>query len=297
MDSDQPTSTTHAAASAYLATVAAMADCVGRACPEVGVPFRQRLHRLRSRLAFNVTTESIEKSAAIVARELEEYASKASHFLYQQSTELRVTAESCEAIVHRLAQRQEFYSARLRQFASQMQATTYPTDPAHLEEVVALQVAGLLSVVESLNNEARSLVAQMQNQLAASEERLADATITDPDTGLMNRLEMERHLEARRAEGIEPVLLHLTLGRQADPDVTRQIAEKLVAQFRPSDRVSRWSPTEFLVLFDGTVEIAERRAPQVVAWIAGRYDLPNGSTEEVTVELGLLRNAELVESA
>ncbi|HEV8147042.1 MAG TPA: GGDEF domain-containing protein [Bryobacteraceae bacterium] len=296
MESEQPTGTTHASASAYLATVAAMADCVGRACPEVGVPFRQRLHRLRSRLAFNVTPESLEKSATLVARELEEYASKASHFLYQQSTELRATTDSFEAIVQRLAQRQEFYSARLRQFATQMQVAAYPSDPAQLEEVVALQVAGLLSVVESLNNEARSLVAQMQNQLAASEQRLAEATITDPDTGLMNRLEMERHLAARRAAGVEPVLLHITLGCETTPDVTRQVAEKLVAQFRPSDRVSRWSPTEFLVLFDGTVEIAERRGPQVVAWIAGSYDLPDGTTEDVTVELGLLRSAELVES-
>src|SRR6185295_4707902 len=99
MDSDQPTGTSHATPNAYLATVAAMADCVGRACPEVGAPFRQRLHRLRSRLAFNTTPECLEKSAVVVARELEEYASKASHFLYQQSTELRVTTDSFEAIV------------------------------------------------------------------------------------------------------------------------------------------------------------------------------------------------------
>jgi len=297
MDSDQPTSTAHATTNAYLATVAAMADCVGRACPEVGVPLRQRLHRLRSRLAFNTTPECLEKSATVIARELEEYASKASHFLYQQNTELRATSDSFETIVHRLAQRQEFYSARLRQFASQMQATNYPTDPAQLEEVVALQVAGLLSVVESLNNEARSLVAQMQNHLATSEERLADATITDPHTGLMNRLEMERLIDARRAEGIEPVLVHVALGRETTPEVTRQVAEKLVAQFRPSDRVSRWSPTEFLVLFDAPIEIAERRAPQVVAWIAGSYDLPGGAKEDVTVELGLLRAAELFEAA
>jgi GGDEF domain-containing protein len=79
--------------------------------------------------------------------------------------------------------------------------------------------------------------------------------------------------------------------------VTRQVAEKLVAQFRPSDRVSRWSPTEFLVLFDAPVEIAERRAPQVVAWLAGSYDLPGGAKEDVTVELGLLRAAELFEAA
>jgi GGDEF domain-containing protein len=137
----------------------------------------------------------------------------------------------------------------------------------------------------------------MQNQLAASEERLADATITDPHTGLMNRLEMERHIETRRAEGIDPVLLRLALGRETTPDVTRQVAEKLVAQFRPSDRVGRWSPTEFLVLFDGTVEIAERRASQVIAWIAGRYDLPGGAQEDVTVELGLFRGAELIEAA
>lgn len=274
-----------------------MADCLSQACPEVGFPYRQRLHRLRSRLAFNSTPESIEESSAAVIQELEEYASKASQFLYQHGAELRGTVGSLETIVHRLAQRQEFYGARLRQFATQMQTTAYPGDPAHLSEVVALQVTGLLSLVESLNHEAHSLVTSMQAELEAVEQRLADAAVTDRLTGLMNRQEMERQIEAKRAEGVEPVLLRIELSHEVAPEVTRQIAEKLVAQFRHSDRICRWSPAEFLVLFDGSVEIAERRGPQVVAWITGHYDLPGGVREDVTATSALLSSSDLVASA
>ncbi len=199
-------------------------------------------------------------------------------------------------MVRRLAERQEFYGARLRQFALQMETTAYPTEPEHLDEVVALQVYGLLSVVVNLNLEAHSLVAQMQTELEAVASRLADAAVTDRLTGLMNRTEMERQIESKRTQGVEPVLLHVELDREVAPETTRQIAEKLVAQFRHSDRVSRWSPTEFLILFDGSIEIAESRAPQVVAWIAGRYDLPDGTSEDVTAQVGVLLITEPVES-
>jgi hypothetical protein len=78
----------------------------------------------------------LRRARPTFARELEEYASRRLISFISKSTELRATSESFEAIVHRLAQRQEFYSARLRQFASQMQATEYPTTAAQLEEVV-----------------------------------------------------------------------------------------------------------------------------------------------------------------
>ena len=54
------------ALSGYLSTLAAIADCVGEACPEVGAPYRQRLHRLRNRLAFQMTPDAVEESASAV---------------------------------------------------------------------------------------------------------------------------------------------------------------------------------------------------------------------------------------
>src|SRR5580698_7973142 len=36
----------------YLGVLAALSDCVGVACPEVGIAYRNRLSRMRSRLAF-----------------------------------------------------------------------------------------------------------------------------------------------------------------------------------------------------------------------------------------------------
>src|SRR5580704_12870462 len=145
----------HTAVTSYLSTLLAISDCVGAACPEVGGPYRHRLSRLRSRLAFDCNPEAM--------------------------------TESNEAV--------------------EMETTPYPTDPAHLSEVVQLQAAQLLGCVESMGNDTKSLVVRMREELAAVTQRLEDAEVTDRLTGLMNRKEMERQIEQRRAEGVEPVLV------------------------------------------------------------------------------------------
>ena len=135
--------------------------------------------------------------------------------------ELRQTIGALETIVKSLAQRQEFYGARLRQFAAQMETTPYPTDPEHLAEVVALQAAGLLGCVESMSNDTQSLVARMRDELAAVTQRLEDAEVTDRLTGLMNRKEMERQIEQRRAAGEEPVLVVFELSGDVRDEVAQ----------------------------------------------------------------------------
>jgi GGDEF domain-containing protein len=282
---DENLSALHTTVNGYLSTLIAMANCLGEACPEVGGLYRHRLSRLRSRLAFDSSPEAIEEACIAVETELKEYASKASGYAAQHGVELRTAVSALEDIVRSLAQRQDFYAARLRQFAAQMQATAYPTDPEHLQEVVALQVAGLLSCVESMSHETQSLVRRMQNELEAVELRLKEAEVTDPLTGLMNRREMERQIEARRAAGASPVLLQFVLSGEISDEVAKQVSARLGSQFRHKDFVSRWSDTEFVVLFQGPPEIAASRAEQIVPWVAGRYVLDNGDSVQVGVEV------------
>jgi GGDEF domain-containing protein len=280
----------------YLSTLAAIADCVGEACPEIGSPYRQRLHRLRTRLAFQLTPESMEDSVVSVAGELDEYAERASGYINLHAKQFARAIAALEETVHAMAERQEFYGSRLRQFAAQMERTRYPTEPEHIAEVIALQVSGLLSVVDSMSHEAESLVARLQAQIEAAEHRLADAQIADPVTGLLNRREMERQIAARRHEA-DPVLLRFVIsardGGEPPSPVMRVAAEKLTGHFRHRDLIARWRPGEFLVLFDGRQEIAQKRATQAVPWLAGSYSSPEGAVE-VSVEAGLVQIDELL---
>jgi GGDEF domain-containing protein len=290
MPEDLHLSALHAAVNCYLSVLLSMAECLDTSCPVIGGLYHHRLSRLRSRLAFDASADALNESCSAVDAELREYAVKAAGYVEQHGVELRNAVGALEDIVRSLTRRQDFYGTRLRQFAMQMEATSYPTDPEHLQEVVALQASGLLSCVESMSHEAQSLVARMNNELAAVEHRLREAEVTDPLTGLMNRREMERQIEARRAAGEPPVLLRFQLSGEISDEVARQVAARLGSQFRHKDFVSRWTETDFLVLFQGPLEIAQARAEQIVPWVAGRYLLDNGDTVHVGVEVRLAQD-------
>ncbi|HUA86165.1 MAG TPA: diguanylate cyclase [Bryobacteraceae bacterium] len=277
----------HAAVNCYLSTLGAMGDCAAAACPEIGGIYKHRLSRLRARLAFDSSTEAMEESCTAIEAALVEYAERASGYIARHRTELRGALAALQDLLKSFAQRQDFYAARLRQFAAQMEATRYPTEPEPLQEVVALQVIGLLSCVESMAHETQSLVARMNGELDAVEVRVKDAEVTDPLTGLMNRREMERQIEAHKAAGHVPVLLLFELTGTVNDEVMQQVAARLGSHFRHKDFICRWTTTEFLVLFQGPPEIAQMRAEQIVPWVAGRYLLANGENVEVGLDARL----------
>ena len=288
MTDTEQLSALHTAVTSYLSTLLAVSECLGAACPEVGGPYRHRLSRLQKRLAFDSNPQAITESAAAVERELQEYSSRTANYITRHGTELRQTIEAVETIVKSLAQRQDFYGARLRQFAAQMQTTLYPADPDYLAEVVAMQAEGLLGCVESMSNDTHSLLLRMRTELAAVAERLQEAEVTDRLTGLMNRREMERQIERRRTDGEEPVIVVFELSGDVSDEVAKQAAARLGSQFRHQDLICRWSDSEFLVLFQGNREIALARTEQIVSWIGGKYPLDNGEIVEIRAEAGLV---------
>src|SRR5260370_9745676 len=81
----------HTTVHCYLATLLATADCLADACPHVGGPYRTKLNRLKSRLAFDSSAEAVEESAAKVASELKDYSSKAAAYLESHAQGFRHT--------------------------------------------------------------------------------------------------------------------------------------------------------------------------------------------------------------
>jgi GGDEF domain-containing protein len=278
----------HATVHIYLSMLQSVAECLGGACPPVGGPYRHRLSRLGKRLAFDSSKHAVEESCAVVAKELTNYASQASAYLRCHGTELRRAVAGLEELVRTVAQRQDFYAARLRQFASQMETTSYPEDPERRAETIALHSAGLISCVESMGHESQSLVQRMRAELVSVEQRLAESEITDPVTGLTNRREMERRIHVAAEGDAAPVLVRFDFGAPVPDEAARQVGARIGSQFRYNDVVCRWSENEFLVLFQGTREIAEARAGQVVPWVAGRYLLDTGEIMELHVEASLV---------
>lgn len=271
----------HTTVNCYLTSLLAMANCVGDACPEIGGLYRHRLTRLRSRLAFDSSPEALEEGGRAIEAELKEYAERAAGYVRQHGVQLRAAIVALEEIVRSLAQRQDFYGARLRQLGGEIGGGSGGG------EDVAAPVSALLSCVESMSHETQSLVVRMHNELSAVERRLKETEVTDPLTGLMNRREMERQIEARKSAGEPLVLIQFQLSGEVNDEVARQVASRLASQFRHKDFVSRWTETEFMVLFQGPPDIARSRSEQIVPWIAGRYPLDSGESVQIAAEARL----------
>ncbi len=293
MSQDDPLKVLHTAVNCYLTTLQTVADGLAQACPPIGGPYRHRLSRLRTRLAFDASSEALEESCAIAETEIQEYARKASAYVERHGIELRRGAGSVEDLAQQLAQRQDFYAARLRQFAKEMETTAYPTEPERLSEIVALQAAVLLECVEHMTHESHALLARVRQEVAQVNRRMADIELTDPTTGLMNRNEMERRIRERKSQGDLPPLLLFNIlvdltGHDLPGDLVKQVATRLGSQFRHNDLICRWAGRQFLVMFQGVPETAAARADQILPWIAGRYLRDSGGKVEVAAQVHLV---------
>lgn len=290
-DEERPPDALHTALNCYLSTLLAMANTMAQACPEVGGIYRHRLTRLRARLAFDSSPKALEESRDTVESELKEYGAQTAAYVTHQAGELRAALGALEEILNSLVQRQDFYAARLRRFARQMESSSYPANPEQAQELIALQAAGLASCVESMSHEAQSLLTRARVELSGVEQRIHAAAMIDPLTGLMNRREMERRIEAFKATGAVPVLLQFHLTGAVSGEVAQQVAVRLASQFRHKDFIARWSDTDFMVLFQGPAEVARARSERIVPWIAGRYATEDGQSVEIGVEVSMLEAA------
>lgn len=277
----------HRAVNCYHETLLAVANCMGDACPPIGGVYRHRLNRLRARLAFDSSPEALQESCVTVEQELAEYAARTSSYLEEHALQLRTATAAIQDLVRSMAQRQNFYATRLGQFATQMETVEYPDDPDHRKEIVAMQAAGLQSCVASMLQETQSVLARMHDELAAVERHMRESAVSDPVTGMMSSFEMRRQIDAYKASGTTPVLLRFHFTGPIDDEIAKQIADRLGSQLRHKDFVSRWTDSDFIVLFQGPPEVGEARAQQILPWVGGKYLLDSGESVQIGVEVRL----------
>lgn len=266
------------AVAAYLSTMGVAADCLEQSHPEVGGPYRKRIHSLLSRVSYDATREAIAESAHILQYELKEHAAIANETRIKRSLELERGILGLGDIVDGLTERQQFFRNSLQKFAEHLEKSAYPSDAQSFGEVMALQAAALRGLVDNMNQEARSLSAKMLEQMIELDQRLAGAASTDPVTGAINRQEMDRQIAAHASHGAVFSVLIFHLDGPIGDEVLHIAADKLSTLFRYRDRVGRWDHKEFAVLFLGANDLALSRGAQAASELSGRYLLDNGET-------------------
>ena len=273
---------------AYLNLVQSIAECLEAACPEVGRPYHSRIMRMRGRVAFEATPKAITESVNALYAELAGYAVAASECMETQNRELRKGMATLAQTAESLAQRVEFHGSGLRHLAAKIENAEYPADPDQLKFRIQSQASALRQTIDSMTHDTASLIAMSREAIRESALRLARAQVTDDSTGTISRPEMERQIEARRAADVGFTPLLIELKGAVDEEVMRQAAAQIARQFRSNDLLGRWGEREFLVLFQGNLDLAQTRAAQVLPSIGGTYAADGGGTVQIDAAISTL---------
>jgi len=291
----QPQSESDAALDCYLASILDIAETVAGLCGEIGASCHDQLVRLRGRVAYRSSVQTLEESRTALHSELIDFSNKARQYnnvlAEDVAKALALLAQSESAV----AVRNEKYIERLARFVEQMEQVARSGDRA----LAAGQAVELRGFVESMEQDGRDANAHLQAKLAEFQDKLREVEFLasiDPLTGVPNRREFDRQLAARVAANREFCILLFDLntfqrvnydhGHLCGDEILKQLGNRLSNQVRPRDFVCRWGGDEFVVILECSIANAEVRAEEIARLLSGAYKVVVEG-QETTVNIGV----------
>jgi GGDEF domain-containing protein len=257
----------------------AMAKSMRAVCSRAGLVYGDRLMRLPRRLGFDATAEKLEESLDILETDLGEYTEATTAWLDAGASlarEILATVAASDSSTH---EGQNLHVAMLEDLAKQMAVSAELDNGADLRPALKRYALGLRSYLQTRRGETRSSLKDLQALAGELSKWLARADpshSTDLSTGLANRAEIEREIEASWSTA-RPISALIFEWREenpagADPHViAKQLADRLADLVRPHDIVGRWNENQFAVIFECSQKEAMQRAHTIAEWLTGDY--------------------------
>jgi diguanylate cyclase (GGDEF)-like protein len=283
-DESAPSDPLAVALDTYGSVLLEMGNCSLEACPGIGDQLKQKLGRLQAGLSPSMTPESIEAHGEQAQKLL-------SGWGQDVSRHYRETAREVKDILLSVARTAESVSARDQRSAGQMNAVTCRLEAiATLEDLTEIRAsiqksaADLKSSIDRMTEEGKDTLAHLKKQVEAYQVRLEEAervASRDAVTGANSRVYLERQIENRIAAGAPFCVAIVDIdgfkkvndqyGHLTGDDLLKQFAAELRSTCRATDLIGRWGGDEFILLFDGTLEVAEAQAERLRKWAFGDY--------------------------
>jgi len=292
---EKPQLESDAALDCYLASILDIAETVASLCGEIGASCHDQLVRLRSRVAYHANLQTLEESRDALHSELIDFSEKARQYNNVLAEDVAKALALLSQNESAVAVRNEKYIERLARFVEQMEQVAQSGDRA----LAAGQAVELRGFVESMEQEGRDANAHLQAKLAEFQDKLREVEFLasiDPLTGISNRREFNRQLEARVAANREFCVLLFDLntfqrvnydhGHLCGDEILKQLGNRLSTHVRPRDFVCRWGGDEFVVIIECQLPIAQSRAEEIATLLSGVYKVVLES-KEINVNIGV----------
>lgn len=267
----------------YLSVMLAMARSMRAVCSRAGLIYGDRLTRLPRRLGFEAKPEVLEESRQVLEAELAEYTEATSAWLDAGSGLAKEIVAIIAGLDQSANESENLHAAMLEDLAEQMAVSAEVDSASDLRGSLKRYAMGLRSYLQRRHVERGTSLKDLQCRADRLAEWLARADpshCTDPVTGLPNRAETERQLEASWYSE-KPVSVLVFDWKQADPPaaagaahaIAKQLADRLADLVRPRDVVGCWGPNQFAVIFECHGAEATQRANSIAQWLATGYSV------------------------
>lgn len=283
----------------YLSALLAMAKSMRAVCSRAGLIYGDRLVRLPRRLGFDATAEKLEESREVLEAELAEYTEATSAWLDTGSQHARQIVAAVDALDPCSTESQNLHAAMLEDLAERMSESAEVDPDSDLRAALKRYALGLRSYLQRRHLESGSSFTDLRSradQLAEWLTRAVPSNSTDLMTGLPNRPEVERQLEAcwSTSKPLSVLIFGWKLAPPATPSdagqaIAKQLADRLADLVRPRDIVGRWGPSQFAVIFECSGSDAMQRARSIAEWLAGDYSaVVDGASAAIHVGVTVL---------
>jgi GGDEF domain-containing protein len=282
----------------YLSVMLAMARSMREVCSRAGLIYGDRLTRLPRRLGFDATPAVLEESKQVLEAELAEYTEATSAWLDTGSSLAREIVAIVAGLEQSTSESEHLHAAMLEDLAEQMAVSAEVDSVADLRSALKRYAMGLRSYLQRRHLESRASLKDLEcraDRLAGWLARADPSHCTDPVTGLPNRPETERQLEASWYSE-KPVSVLIFDWKEADPPpsatathaLAKQLADRLADLVRPRDVVGCWGPHQFAVIFACRGSEAIERANSIAKWLTTGYSIvADGAVTTVPVRVSV----------
>ncbi|HEX4595693.1 MAG TPA: diguanylate cyclase, partial [Bryobacteraceae bacterium] len=178
----------------------------------------------------------------------------------------------------------ELHAAMMEELAEQMEISAEVDDATQVRVALKRYATGLRSYVQRRKKEKPPALTELRGRAEALAEWLGSANpsnIIDSLTGLLNRQEGERQLQAylKRDKPFCVLLFEWSeahsvppqFGRSGADQILKALGDRLITLVRPRDVVYRWSQDQLAVIFECAGEEAMARSVKIADWLSSKY--------------------------
>lgn len=288
---------------AYATAVEAVCEHLLRMCPPIVDRHGPELRSIAEEVRPEMSIGELERSRTRFLARVTKLGQEGSLEYEAMAKDIRDILKLATSATETLQTQSQGSGNEWNRFATEVDRIAAMGDLHEVRASLRREVRHMNECMQAMAKDSARVITQLRGELAVMHKRAADeanAALSDPITGLRNRLAVEQALDGRtRQESPFCVLmfdiyrfknLNDRYGVDAGNQLLHQFGQRLLGAIRDGDLAGRWESDCFIAVVGCPVSVVLMRARQIHEKVSGIYEVgakPDSVTVNVTSAMGV----------